>query len=257
MLTELEKDEPTLEVGTVVGTRVIRQGRIQNLESSAHRGHGRVASGTADNSAQNTINRVSTHVGNSGRQPYSNPTLSAQFDLLMGADTAPEAEAGNRAAIFRSCISGVPPLIVVRTTEDGGHKSAQVDQPNPAKSALVATATSSAIEPAAAEASAIPAWATHRPAADHMDTGSDGQQQRRPRAGSSGSWQRPATAAAGSSSGTKAAPRKKGQQTLAWAVPAVKRAKGADQAVITAAELVESDGSGSGNTDAGSPETPE
>ena len=151
----------------------------------------------------------------------------------------------------------MPPLIVVRTAEDGGHKSAQVDQPNPAKSAPVATATSSAIEPAAAEASAIPAWAAHRPAADHMDTGSEGQQQRRPRAGSSGSWQRPATAAASSSSGTKAAPRKKGQQTLAWAVPAVKRAKGADQAVITAAELVESDGSGSGNTDAGSPETPE
>ena len=175
VLTELEKDEPTLEAGTVVGTRVIRRGRIQNLEFSAHRGHGRVASGTADDSAQNTINRVSTHVGNSGRQPYGNPTLSAQFDLLMGADAAPEAEAGDRAAIFRSYISGVPPLIVVRTTEDGGHKSAQVDQPNPAKSAPVATATSSAIEPAAAEASAIPAWAAHRSAADHIDAVSDGQ----------------------------------------------------------------------------------
>ena len=61
----------------------------------------------------------------------------------MGADTAPEAEAGNRAAIFRSYRSGVPPLIVVRMTEDGGHKSAHVDQPNPAKSAPVTTATRS------------------------------------------------------------------------------------------------------------------
>ena len=114
VLTELENDEPTLEAGTVVGTRVIRRGRIQNLEFSAHRGHGRVASGTGDDSAQNTINTVSTHVGNAGRQPYSNPTLTAQVDLLRGADTAPEAEAGNRAAIFRRYTSGVPSLIVVR-----------------------------------------------------------------------------------------------------------------------------------------------
>ena len=121
---------------------------------------------------------MSTHAGNAGRQPYSNPTLTAQVDLLRGADTAPEAEAGNRAAIFRRYTSGVPPLIVVRTTEDGGHKSAQVDQPNPAKSAPVTTATRSVTEPAVAAASAIPARAAHRPAADQIDAVSDGQQQR-------------------------------------------------------------------------------
>ena len=111
-LKMLEDRNPRVPQGTVIGSRLLRRGFIQSMQSAADNGAGKF-SGTTDDGADEAQNTKSTHTKTAGRKPYNASSLDAQMDLLEQTEDQ-VFEPGADAFRFQNYRGGVPPLVTVR-----------------------------------------------------------------------------------------------------------------------------------------------